>query len=106
MNYPRPEFRRNAVGFAALVDRVAVRLQRFQKLQVQEVVEAFAEELFAEIRRKGRAHWPGRGVFRVTRRKSRSIVNPQTGKRMRLPKTLGISFRAAKAEKERLVDGA
>jgi nucleoid DNA-binding protein len=93
------------VGFASLVDRVAVKVgreRRLSKLDVYAVVEAFEEELFDEIRARKRAAWPGRGVFRVVRRKARNIANPSTGERMRLPPSIGISFRAGKAEKERL----
>lgn len=106
MNRPRPEVRPGLAGFGAVVDRVAVKIGReyfwLSKLDVARVVEAFADELFATVRKDGTLTWPKRGTFYVKRRKARRISNPQTGKPMRLPPSIGMGFRACKAEKERL----
>jgi DNA-binding protein HU-beta len=105
VNYPRPEQRKGTAGFAAIVDRVATMVGLARGLSKQDsfaIVEAFGEELFTTLRRKKRVNWPGRGTFRVTKRKARDVTNPQTRETMRLPASIGIGFRAAKAEKERL----
>lgn len=108
MNRPRPEHRPGATGFAALVDRVAVKVgnaRRLTKADAAALIDAFADELFATLRKTKRLTWPRRGTFYVKRRKARTISNPITRERMRLPAGIGIGFRAAKAEKERLSDG-
>lgn len=103
MKRPRPRPSRERFGgFGALLERVAVRIGKLQKLEVKLVVDTFADELFAAVRQAGSISWPGRGTLRLTRRKARDIAHPQTREKMRLPASLGIGFRAAKAEKERL----
>lgn len=109
MNRPKPRpapSRQRFGGFGALIDRVAVRIGKLSKLEVRLVVDVFGDELFGEVRTKGHITWPGRGSFRKTKRKARNVANPQTGEKMRLPRAIGIGFRASKAEKERLADGA
>lgn len=106
MNRPRPEYRPGTTGFAAVVDRTAVKIGQdnwwISKLDVRKVIDAFGEELFAAVRKSGHLTWPKRGSFYVKRRKARRIANPQTGVPMKLPASIGMGFRAAKAEKARL----
>lgn len=55
-------------------------------------------ELVADaVLERGRFTWPGFGTWRVTTRKARGVLNPQTGVRMELPRTVSIRFRPAKA---------
>ena len=68
--------------------------------------------LFEELARaaaRERISLPGFGVFRPGSRKARYILNPQTKRRMRLPKAYGVKFHPAeelKAEAARAAKGA
>ena len=52
-----------------------------------------------------RIHLPGFGVFRVTTRAARSILNPQTQEAMVIGPTRELRFRAAKAVRAALAAG-
>ena len=52
------------------------------------------------LAKDGRFEWRGFGVWWVGTRAARKILNPQTGKTIRLPKMLEVRFRAARSLKE------
>lgn len=48
------------------------------------------------LAKDGRFAWRDLGVWKVSHRKARNILNPATGETMRLPRSLEVRFRVAK----------
>ena len=69
------------------------------------VLSHFIQSLAHSLNSDGRLVVRGFGVFRVVVRKSRWILSPTTGKRLRLPANLEVRFRAAPAFKQAIQRG-
>lgn len=63
----------------------------------REVMDLTLELVADAVLERGRLTWPGFGTWRVTSRKARRVLNPQTGASIDLPRTVSIRFRPAKA---------
>lgn len=57
--------------------------------------KALSEHVLKRLEQTGRYHIPGFGVFRVVRRRARSIRNPQTKEIIEIPAGNTIQFHAA-----------
>jgi nucleoid DNA-binding protein len=66
------------------------------------VLNALADLVLEGVREEGRAAWPGFGVFLRTTRKARRILNPATGRPMRVGKAVRVLFRVAKSRRGHL----
>lgn len=80
---------------AQFVALVAYRL-RLTKKSAGALVEVVFQEVAAAVRDGERLSVPGFGVFKMRSRAAREVLDPQTGKRISLPVTRVVGFRAAK----------
>ena len=85
-----------------LIDQVAD-LTRLPKGTCKEVVETFIDVVSTSLKQGKTVVITGFGTFSVMKRKSRTGVNPATGKKMTIPARKVAKFRAGKALKE-LID--
>lgn len=70
--------------------------------QTPRLMNVLFSRIVDEVRRTGRVHFPGFGVFMLRSRKARRIRNPVTKELQKLKKTWTIGFRAARDVKESL----
>ena len=72
------------------------------KAESERALHAFCEAVLAGLLRDANVAILGFGTFRKTNRKARMGTNPQTKERIQIPASIGVSFRAGKALKEKL----
>lgn len=84
-----------------LIEKLAVRHRKTRK-DVGALLESAFETIWRSVAASDRFAWPGFGIFYLKSRKARRIRNPVTGGLMRLPRSKGIGFRAAKEVKAQL----
>lgn len=87
------------------LQRVVQTLARRRKItlrEAREVIDQALEGIIMAVLERGRFTWPGFGTWRITSRKARAVINPQTGRRMDLPRTVSIRFRPAKSLRHQL----
>jgi DNA-binding protein HU-beta len=77
-----------------LIETVAAVMRQPKKL-VAETIEATFEQITRAIYEDERFCMPGFGTFSVRRRKARNGFNPRTNKKMRIPASRTVGFRAA-----------
>lgn len=87
--------------FHQLVKRVAERL-RVTQVDARAVLEAGFGLIANEVKAERRFAVPRFGVFYQATRKSRFVLNPQTGERMRIPGDSRLGFRSSKNQKRRV----
>jgi DNA-binding protein HU-beta len=70
------------------------------KKDTEAVIDALTEEISNQIRKGNKVTLTGFGTFRVSDRKSREGINPQTKERITIPAMKVPKFTAGKALKE------
>lgn len=83
----------------ALVDIISTKLD-LSKKDVEAVIDALTENITEEIRKGNKVTLTGFGTFRVSKRKAREGINPQTKKRIQIPEMSVPKFTAGKTLKE------
>lgn len=83
----------------ALVDIISAKLE-LSKKDVEAVIDALAENITEEIRKGNKATLTGFGTFKVSKRKAREGINPQTKARITIPEMSVPKFTAGKTLKE------
>jgi len=86
---------------AEVVDAMARNLGS-SKAEAERALAAFIEAIGEGLTRDGDVGILGFGSFRKSIRKARMGTNPQTKERIHIPASVGVSFRAGKALKEKL----
>ncbi len=86
---------------ADLIDSVHGKADGLSKKAVGELVDATFDALGAAIR-GGRFSYPGFGTFTVKENKAREGRNPQTGAKIRIPKSKTVRFKPAPKFKDSL----
>lgn len=87
---------------AELLETIAKKNPELTKRQVASVIDQVFSTMATNIRRQGRATYPGFGSFELRRRKARKGRNPQTGESIKIKASKTVGFKPAKALKERL----
>ena len=72
------------------------------KKAVGEIIDAVFENAVDTIKSEGRFAYPGFGVFTLKERKAREGVNPQNGKKIKIPAKKTITFKPAASLKKEL----
>ena len=72
------------------------------QVEVAAVVEGVIEGISSELVIRGHVEIRGFGTFKVEQRAERDAINPQTGKRIRVPKKLAPVFRPSEKLKARV----
>ena len=86
---------------AEVIDAMATSLGS-SKAEADRALAAFVEAVSQGLMRDGDVAILGFGSFRKSIRKARMGTNPQTKERIHIPESVGVSFRAGKALKEKL----
>jgi nucleoid DNA-binding protein len=110
---PKHKLRKSYSGFNAAGDRVAVEILKrgeelfLTKKLVAAIIAEWRNEIWSNARDKGRFHWPGLGVFVISRRKARRVRLPPPGvmadgtTHVLIPESWSLSLRASKTRKGR-----
>jgi len=83
---------------AKIVESMA-KLSKLPKATCKECLEAFISTIGSALRQNKNVVLTGFGTFSVMKRKSRTGVNPATGKKMAIPAKKVPKFKAGKALK-------
>ena len=83
----------------ALVDYISAKTE-VSKKEVESVIDLLTEKITEEIRNGSKVTITGFGTFRVSKRKAREGINPQTKQRITIPEMTLPKFTAGKTLKE------
>jgi DNA-binding protein HU-beta len=83
----------------ALVGAIAGKMN-LSKKDIEAVIEAMTDKIIEEIRKGNKVTLTGFGSFRVSKRKAREGINPQTKERITIPAMNVPKFTAGKTLKE------
>jgi nucleoid DNA-binding protein len=72
------------------------------KAEAERALHAFVDSVTDGLVKDGDVAILGFGTFRRSERKARMGTNPQTKERIQIPASVGVTFRAGKALKEKL----
>lgn len=86
---------------AEVIDAMARHLGS-SKAEAERALDAFSESVAEGLVSDGDVAILGFGTFRLSRRKARMGRNPQTKEPIQIPASVGVTFRAGKALKDRL----
>jgi DNA-binding protein HU-beta len=86
---------------AEVIDAMARHLGS-SKAEAERALNAFTNSVSEGLVKDGDVAILGFGTFRRSERKARMGTNPQTKERIHIPASVGVTFRAGKALKERL----
>jgi DNA-binding protein HU-beta len=86
---------------AEVIDAMARHLGS-SKAEAERALSAFVDSVTEGLVRQGDVAILGFGTFRKSHRKARMGTNPQTKERIQIPASVGVTFRAGKALKEKL----
>jgi DNA-binding protein HU-beta len=84
---------------AEFVSQIAEKSDHTKKT-TEAVLKSLIGAIYQALKDEGEIRIGGLGTFKVTERKERAGVNPQTGAKMTIPASKAPTFRAAKALKE------
>lgn len=83
----------------ALVDYISTKTD-VSKKDVEAIIDLLTEKITEEIRGGNKVTLTGFGTFRVSKRKAREGINPQTKQRITIPEMSLPKFTAGKTLKE------
>jgi nucleoid DNA-binding protein len=83
----------------ALVDYISTKTELAKK-DIEMAIDLLTDKITEEIRNGNKVTLTGFGTFRVSRRKAREGINPQTKERITIPEMSLPKFTAGKALKE------
>ena len=84
-----------------LVDRIAERTQA-KRVLVKHIVQAFLDEVSAELCKDNRLEFRDFGVFETKTRTARIAQNPKTLERVEVPAKRTVKFKMGRLMKEKL----
>jgi nucleoid DNA-binding protein len=87
------------VNKVALIEEIASKLG-IAKSQSEAFVNTLIESITGHLSKGTEVNITGFGAFRISHRKARKGVNPQTGKSMQIPASKTVSYKAGKTIKE------
>ena len=84
-----------------LIDRIAERTQA-KRVSVKRVIQAFLDEIIAELRQDNRLEFRDFGVFETRTRAARIAQNPKTLDRVEVPAKRTVKFKMGRLMREQL----
>ena len=84
-----------------LIDRIAERTQA-KRVTVKRIIQAFLDEITAELCENNRLEFRDFGVFETRIRAARSAQNPKTLERVEVPAKRTVKFKMGRLMKENL----
>ena len=84
-----------------LIDRIAERTQA-KRVSVKRVIQAFLDEIIAELRQDNRLEFRDFGVFETRTRAARIAQNPKTLDRVEVPAKRTVKFKMGRLMREHL----
>ena len=84
-----------------LIDRIAERTQA-KRVAVKKVIQAFLDEIVAELCRDNRLEFRDFGVFETRTRAARIAQNPKTLARVEVPAKRTVKFKMGRLMRENL----
>ena len=88
-----------------LIDRIA-KITQAKRVTVKQIIQAFLDEMAAELAKDNRLEFRDFGVFEVRTRASRVAQNPKTLQRVDVPAKKTVKFKIGRMLKGRLCVGA
>jgi len=88
-----------------LVDRIAGRTQA-KRVIVKRIIQAFLDEITAELRRNNRLEFRDFGVFETRTRAARIAQNPKTLERVHVEAKRTVKFKMGRLMRENLSETA
>ena len=84
-----------------LIDRIAEKTQT-KRVSVKRIIQAFLDEITAELCRNNRLEFRDFGVFETRTRAARIAQNPKTLERVEVPAKRTVKFKMGRLMKENL----
>ena len=84
-----------------LIDRIAERTQA-KRVAVKQIIQAFLDEIIAELSEDNRLEFRDFGVFETRTRAARVAQNPKTLARVEVPAKRTVKFKMGRLMKENL----
>ena len=84
-----------------LIDRIAERTQA-KRVAVKRIIQAFLDEIIAELCKNNRLEFRDFGVFETRTRIARIAQNPKTLERVEVPAKRTVKFKMGRLMKENL----
>ena len=84
-----------------LIDRIAERTQA-KRVSVKKIVQAFLDEVVAELGRDNRLEFRDFGVFETRTKAARIAQNPKTLERVEVPAKRTVKFKMGRLMRENL----
>ena len=84
-----------------LIDRIAEKTQT-KRVSVKRIIQAFLDEVTAELCRNNRLEFRDFGVFETRTRAARIAQNPKTLERVEVPSKRTVKFKMGRLMKENL----
>ena len=84
-----------------LIDRIAERTQA-KRVSVKRIIQAFLDEIVAELCQDNRLEFRDFGVFETRTRASRTAQNPKTLERVEVPSKRTVKFKMGRLMRENL----
>ncbi len=84
-----------------LIDRIAGTTQT-KRVSVKQIIQAFLDEITAELCRNNRLEFRDFGVFETRTRAARVAQNPKTLERVEVPSKRTVKFKMGRLMKEKL----
>ena len=84
-----------------LIDRIAERTQA-KRVSVKRIIQAFLDEITAELCKNNRLEFRDFGVFETKTRAARIAQNPKTLERVEVPAKRTVKFKMGRLMKENL----
>ena len=88
-----------------LIDRISESTQA-KRVTVKRIIQAFLDEITAELRKNNRLEFRDFGVFETRTRASRVAQNPKTLERLEVPAKRTVKFKMGRQMKEKLASPA
>ena len=89
----------NKVSKVALIEEIAQKMG-VSKSQAEVFVNTLVDTITKHLTKGTEVNITGFGAFRISKRKARKGVNPQTGQPMQIPASTTVSYKAGKTLKE------
>ncbi len=87
-----------------LIDRIAESTGQ-KRSDVKKIVQAFLDEVIAELGRGNRLEFRDFGVFEIRDRKARTAQNPKTLERVKVPAKKVVKFKVGRQMQRSIEDG-
>ena len=84
-----------------LIDRIAERTQA-KRVSVKRIIQAFLDEITAELCKNNRLEFRDFGVFETRTRAARTAQNPKTLERVEVPSKRTVKFKMGRLMRENL----